>query len=269
MKIAVFTPTRLPGFDVTVSSIERQILRDDMELIVIVADELIEQRDVRDYFTKKFDVTVFRKPMLEGNRRNLAASYNEAIRIARSKEAYCMISLQDYIWIENDGIKRLVESSESLFPAASNHLIAGICDISATPFLTDDFVLTDSKSIFPDANMASDKPREIMWSDSRRIFSENESIRIGIPIEWETNWAMIGNNALYDERLYFDEEFDKSIAHENQDYSYSANRLGYDIYVADNVAVSLPHKVYWPLYEQEEAHLTIENRNRIMEKYGE
>lgn len=269
--IMVFCPTRLKGFDVTYNSIKRQKLNDDVKIIMCVADEYGKERgnDLGDLFNEiGVEYVSFTLAKITGYERNLAACYNKALDFARYMEVDGVVSLQDYIWVPEDGIQKFVDVSDSI---EEKHLLTGICHISADP---DPSIVADLDGNFTIFEEPYDgEPQEIFWEDVRKQNAERripagEHVTETYPVEWEANWAYIPKEALYDPELKYDEAFDKFVAYENQDYSFKAVENGYKIILdTQNEVKSLPHKKYWPEVEKHEAALTDHNREIIRERY--
>lgn len=268
-KCVIFTPTRLPGIDVTLESLKRQKVNNDTEILWIVADELVETRSLPK-LPSRILYHAWREPKREGYERNLAASYNRAILEARDYNADCLITLQDYIWVPEDGVRRFIEVTKYLDDKNIKHILTGICHIADEPKIAPNWDLDNPDSIFPDASYAKDKPQKLWWEDVRKVNNANDETNLVSvsPVEWEANWGLISREALHDERLMYDEDFDKYVAYENQDYSFKANNLGYQTIVdIDNEVISFPHKQYWPEQEAHEAPLTERNRLLLKDKY--
>lgn len=266
--IMVFCPTRSPGFDVTFNSIKRQKLNDDIKLVMCVADEYAPERgnDLAEKFEEiGVDYVSFKMSKQKGYKRNLAASYKQAMEFARTIDADGFVTLQDYIWIPEDGIQRFIDVSDNL--EDPYHLLTGICHISGDP--EPDLVVDHDNmfSIFEEPY--DDKPSTFWWEDVRLVNNGGPGqIKPTFPVEWEANWAYIPRKALYDQRLVYDEDFDKYVAYENQDYAMQATERGYEVIIdTDNIAISLPHKQYWPAEEEHEAPLTQYNKNLLDMKH--
>lgn len=266
--IMVFCPTRYPGFDVTYHSLKRQVVNDDIKLVLCVADEFAPLRgnDLAEKFEDiGIDYVSFKMSKQKGYKRNLAASYKQAMEFARTIDADGFVTLQDYIWIPEDGIQRFIDVSDSL--ENPYHLLTGICHISSDP--EPDLVVNpdDYFSIFEEPY--DGKPEAFWWTDVRLANNGGPGqIKQTFPVEWEANWGYIPRKALYDKRLVYDEDFDKYVAYENQDYAMQATERGYEVIIdTDNVSISLPHKQYWPSDEEEEAPLTLYNQNLLQVKH--
>jgi hypothetical protein len=269
-KVAIFTPTQRPGIDVTAFSIARQ--KTDAEILWIVCDELFAER--AQLFQQVVKPIVgcethhFYLPKEEGNVRNLARAYNEAIEKSRSWGADLFVSLQDYIYVPEDGLDRFVTMArkvdqENQFKA----IYTGICSITGDPL---DSEVHDLGGLFSIFNEPYDKrPEEIEWMDVRFRVDPSADYHYCPEIEYETNWAAIPKTALYDEKLYFDVSYDEGVAYENQDYAYRAKANGYQLLLdMNNQVLSLPHKRYFAEEWANEQPLTDVNRERTESKWN-
>jgi GT2 family glycosyltransferase len=237
-----------------------------------VADELGTERGEKlaDKFQEiGIEYISFKMSKKTGDERNLAASYNQALRFAREMDCDGFVSLQDYIWIPEDGIQRFIDASEKI---DDPHILTGICHITEDP--TPDKVVDVENYFSIFAEPYDEEPTTIKWEDVRKVNNEKftadpEALLSTSPVEWEANWAYIPREALHDTRLRYDEDFDRYVAYENQDYAYRALELGYFTMIdTHNIAKSLPHKAYWPEQEAHEGPLTEFNRQLIEEKYN-
>lgn len=268
MKCAIFTPTQRPGIDVTAFSIARQ--KTDCEIFWIVCDELFAERShvfqqtvkpIVNCETKHFYIT-----KQEGNARNLARAYNVAMDYARDWEADCFISLQDYIWIPDDGVERFANMVRNVEQQGFHGIYTAITSISADPLDEEIHDLNGMFTIFKEPY--NKRPTEIEWMDVRFRIPDSADYHYVPEIEYETNWACIPRKALYDERLYFDEAFDKGEAYENQDYACCAKTHGYELLIdMKNQALSLPHKRYFAEEWQREEPMTGINRQLVEDKW--
>lgn len=260
--IAVFTPTRLfGGLDVAVSSLIRQRRRD---ILWIVADELVEDRKgVWDIIRTSvpFDVELFRLEKQPGFQRNLAASYNKAMEIARARSCAIFVSMQDYFWIPDDGL----DSFEALAMTYPNDLFTGTAHLTARP---SESLVTNPYGLFTvfERPYTLKPPSTDLWREDVR---PQDALHETTAIEWETNWAALGSQVLYSE-LTYDEEFDRGVAYENQDFAMTCiTELGSRvIHDTENVALGLPHKLYFPGIHDPEAAETHVNRERVAQKWG-
>lgn len=272
MKAAIFTPTQRPGIDITFYSLLRQ--KTEAKIHWFVLDELLDTRwnhkecEVALSILSKNDIGVTRFHLVKkkDHVRNLAAGYNQAIEFARMWDADVLISLQDYIWVPEDGVQKWVDMYQAIDHTDKYKAVyTGICSITSDP--------EASKIVNPDGPFTifetpyDDKPNNIEWLDVRY---KSDHRFASIPqIEYETNWSCIPRSSLYNEDLFYDEEFDKAVAYENQDYAYKARDLGIDSLInMKNQVLSLPHKKYFAESWAYEQPLTNTNRELCESKWG-
>jgi glycosyltransferase involved in cell wall biosynthesis len=110
LKLAVVTATcRTGGIDVLEASLLRQTYRNFMLLVV---DEF-EREGWWNLVGEKneIDVINIKPPYInksKGEVRNLARAYNLAIEYALDYKCDLFVSLQDYIWVQKDGLERFI-----------------------------------------------------------------------------------------------------------------------------------------------------------------
>jgi hypothetical protein len=249
-KTALFLPTCRPGgIDVFEASIRRQTVQPD---IIIIADEQNRPNmwSALKLTYKDIDWWFLSPSIDDGNIRHLAKAYNLAAEQALKLDADLFISLQDYIWVPEYGIERFVMIHE----ANPTALITGITHISDDPSADKVVSLTSPYSIFKDPFY--DKPKTIGWHDVRltQIYQleENANLFPCAPEHWESNWSAVPVSA-FEAGCRWDEDFDKGIAYENQDFAKSCQeKTGCEIFIdAANQAISLPHKKYFKGEEEE------------------
>jgi hypothetical protein len=260
-RIAVFTPTiRSGGLDVTIASLKRQSLREGTSLLWIVIDAHKEDRSgVLGEHAMGIDWAYFKQPVPEPGKSNLCAACNQAVAIARNFRADILVTLQDYVWIPADGLRRFTEST------APRSLTAGVCHHALKPGAEAVFDWEGLYSIF--AFPFTGKPEGIAWADCRHV--PGAGVKLCDVTHWEPPFAAIGKECLYDTRLYFDEAFDRAFRYENQDYAYRAKSLGYNIFVDhQNEAIQLPHWNYFPADYAEHNSAEEQNRKLIQERWG-
>jgi hypothetical protein len=270
VKTAVFTPTyRYGGLDVASASILRQSIKPDFW---IVADEIFDQRQdtweiIEQIVFDKGVSILFIEPHqpVEDAYRNLVAAYNAAAEVSSNLNIDLFISMQDYMWVPEQGIERFVE----LHKLAPNDLLTGITHISADPFASTIQNPTDGFSLWEESYL--DKPKRIHWIDSRidlySQYPEDQVIEIDT-VHWEANWAAVPVS-LFNKGLRWDAEYDKGIAYENMDLA-ARSRVEFGSRVLidrQNVAISLPHKEYFE--GEKEAIIEHSNRERFEKKWGQ
>lgn len=247
MRVVIFTPTRLAGgMDIIWGSLQRLVKGYDPKLVTwLCADELLEHRNgVHEFIGRSVGIPAqgFRVQAPIGKKRTLAASYNHAIRIASEMGAEVFISLQDYIAAPTGGLVRFVENVLD-FPDC---LHTGLCHHSNGPVMSDVFSRESTFSIFqePYTSYPEISESSIGWWDVRSKPTEERLLGIP-PMEWELNWAAIPLFRLGS--LRFDEEYDRGYGHENQDFAMRWCQAGGGLIMdQDNVAISLPHRLYFP-----------------------
>jgi glycosyltransferase involved in cell wall biosynthesis len=250
--ICCFVPTNRPGgIDVLEASIMRQTLK---PTDLIIADELAEVREKEwNNFGERLkeeniSVIIFKpQQTIRNAARNLVAAYNEGVDICRGlgyKDDDLFISLQDYIYVPDEGIERFFW----LHTIAPDALLTGVTDISIDPFPNQIKDINGHYTIFKEPY--TDKPSRILWEDPRpRVLyntKENKIISVD-PEHWEANWAAIPFK-LFNMGARWSEIYDTGYAYENMDFALKCSReLGAQVLMdAANCVISLPHKEYWP-----------------------
>jgi hypothetical protein len=252
-RTAIFTPTfRNGGLDVTYKSL-MDLTGHESEVVWIVGDEL--ERSRREVYkdlaipTITFDTSEVRQE--KDVYRTLAHSYEKAMELARRMDADLFVSLQDYIVCPPRGIAMFEEQARQ-FPDC---LLSGLCSFSRTPGPDAVVNPNGSWSVFYrpwEGEWFEPDPAKMSWYDVRDHDDERWQIRP--PVEWESNWAAVPKEILYDPGVRYDVAYDRGVAYENQGFSFAAHQAGYRTCVdIENHAISLPHKDYFP--EQEEADL--------------
>ncbi len=271
MKCAIFTPTARPGIDVTHASIMRQ--ETEAELMWIVSDRLFPERAKvfknfaeQDKQAGKYDYKHFYVEKKKNDARTISKSYNQAMYTARKWGADMFLSLQDYIYIPKDAVQNFIEMDRDITNEGFKGIYTGITSISSDPLNSRIHDLGGMYTIFDEPYF--DRPEEIEWCDVRYVHNHTHPYHYCSPVEFETNWACIPKDALYDNDLFFDEAFDEGVAYENQDYAYRAQQQGYNIFLAyNNQAISLPHKRYFKEEWAREKPLTEVNRQRTEDRW--
>lgn len=249
-KVLLFTPTYRPGFDVSIASVDRQTLEPDIWYIgdsYFLRDENFHMF-LKNLFEPQIEVWISdRQEPIEHNVRELCRAYNFAAELAIEQECDLLISMQDYIWIPEDGIQKFVDLHEK----HPNFLLTGLTDISSDPYPVRIKDQKNSYTIFD--KPYSERPKLIAWEDSRDVDIYVMSDAPVLPIlaqHWEANWAAVPVKALK-EGLRWDEDYDEGIAYENMDFAQRAVERGYGVLMdRTNRSISLPHKRYWPKEEE-------------------
>jgi hypothetical protein len=264
-RILVFTPTYRPGgLDVLEASLARQTRKD---FVWVVCDELyMERYNAWQKVKNKIgpNMLYLHVPTLPGNKRNLCAAYNEAAEYAVVQNFDLFVSLQDYMYIDEDGLERFWE----MYEEKPNDLFTGVTHISLDPFPNKVHDPFGQYTIFEKPYY--DKPKRLSWQDVRatEIYrGYEEGARVGAELgHWETNWAAVPVNLL-EKGARWNEEYDRGIAYENMDFAKTAHeRWGSNVWLdTGNVAISLPHKDYFQ-GEREEIEI-YSNREFFEEKW--
>jgi hypothetical protein len=241
VNICVFTLTRrYGGLDVTASCLEGH------DVTWLVGDALERRELIRERSPVNADS--FDAP-------RASAGYNAALKIVRDAQFDLLLLLCDYTWVPRDGIQRFVAMAER-YPAS---ILTGLCSHSNDPDPSHVVNPEGLCSVFAEP-YDGHRPQQIGWQDVR----DAEAVRRygyrcyyeGVDIEWaELNWAAIPKMLLDDDRLVFNEEYDRAFGHENQDFALHAQALGFDVVLdTSNHAIELPHRAYFP---QEWAELEV------------
>lgn len=257
-KVAVFLPTmRYGGLDVFEASIKRQTIKPDL---IYVADELERVKVWQDIAEElQIKIKMLYPQANLGDYRHLAAAYNEAAFNSQRDNVDLFISLQDYIYAPPNGIERFLH----VFEKDPNALVTGLTHISKDPYPSSIVDKYGDYTIFDEPFYG--KPLKIDWVDVRStdIYKfEDGDIFTVYPEHWEANWSAVPVSMF--EHAKWNTAYDKGIAYENQDFAKKCNLETGCITLLDlkNVAISLPHKKYWP---QEEAEIVKFNNRWLFE----
>lgn len=261
VKVVVAVPTnRYGGLDILFSSINRQTY----PVIVAMADDLREKRlhiyEEHDFLDK---IVFVENEVIKGNKRALAQAYNNMADFAVGFEFDLMISLQDYIWIPDNGVEMFVED----YLEYPDCLITGLVSLSEAP---GDDAIADPYgyySIFK--TPLTDKPKGISWSDVRHtdLYPSEDDIVACAADHWEANWAAIPVSLL-EKGIRWDLTYDEGIAYENIDFARRCEQEFGTACILDkrNHAYGIPHRQIWP---QEEIELErYNNRWKHENKWG-
>ena len=243
MTVVLFTCTVRPGLDVSIESVRRQTRKPDIWLI---SDHLkTERRRVyEDYLPDSLpdvETVVFNARELTDRPYTIQAAYNHALRFCRDLGGVnLLISMEDYIWIPPTGIERFVRMALGFPRCLLSGIVSGSADPDASLVVDRDGMLT----IF--AEPYTGEPQRLLWEDcrldrGRTGFQYPESQR------WEPPFAAVPKALLDDDRLWFNEEYDRGMTHGNQWFSAKAQSLGYPTVLdLENRGWALPHKAYFP-----------------------
>lgn len=244
----MLTATKRPGgLDVTYAALRGQTYKD---FYWIIMDELADERfDIFMDNTGDLEFSYGKpRPKPEGYYSDLPAIYNSMIEEAILNECELAVSLQDYIWIEPNGIELFVQAAE----AKPGAIVAGLCSMAANP---QDTWVKYQEGLWTIFQEPYEGPQfypggyEIEWQDVRGAKFEGRGLQRATPVDWEMNWAMFP----LDIEARFDETYGEHIGHENQQF---ARDCGREVYVQmSNHALSLPHRHYFPEeWEEQQPH---------------
>jgi hypothetical protein len=118
----------------------------------------------------------------------------------------------------------------------------------------------------------TDKPRETWWWSDYDVRGAGRSLGIHVDVDvqqWEANWSAIPK-AILNSKVGYDEELDRGIGYENQDYAFACKHdLGARIILdTTNHAFGLPHKLYFPKMTQENGDMVPGNRAYVESKWA-
>lgn len=241
-KVLVFCPTiHFGGLDMLFSSLKRQTY----DYTLCMADHLADERMSVYYEEEMIDKTIFVDCEIQpGNQRALAQAYNNAADLSVDLNFDLMISLQDYIWIPNNGIEMFVEDHQK-YP---NCLITGLVSLSDAPSDQDIANPYGLYSIFNEPLI--ERPKGISWQDARlSMYTTDENVVACAPEHWEANWAAIPVNIFKQEQnVRWDLKYDEGVAYENMDFAKRCEYLLKTPCILDkrNHALGIPHREIWP-----------------------
>ena len=211
--VAVFTPTNRFGIDLSIFSLKRQTY----PYLWILADELMQERIPIYEEQGMIDNIVFVEcNVIPGNKRALAQAYNNAADLAIDMNFDLLISMQDYLWIPDNGIEMFAQVHQT-FPSS---LITGLVSLSEAPR---DDEIEDTSGLFSIFKKPlTGRPIGISWHDVRdtHIYTTEDSNAITscTAEHWEANWAAIPVE-LFRKGARWDLEYDKGMAYENIDFA--------------------------------------------------
>lgn len=266
--ILIFTPTRLPGIDVTVQSILRQKMSKHKlsDIVWLVADELYSSREkYMEYLKDSAEFHVMHCKLPKIYMTNLAHCYNYALQWAQNIDAELFISLQDYVYIPSDGVQKFLDAMDE-FPDC---LYTGPTHLMTEP--TPDAVANKDNplSVWKDGLTARTQPSGAYFYKDARLANGNPDRHKVHPRGWETNWSAASRAAIR-AGIRMDETYDAGRAFENQDYAYQAHKAGMPtVFDPDNVAWGVHHKAIWPEIEAREIDLSRKNMEMHLRKWGE
>lgn len=235
-KISVLTLTnRWGGIDVTWGALKRQTFG-DFEWVLI--DAVDREQEVLEYTGDVRVRWIDQKKKPKKALTNLAHADNQGFRACRGE---LIVLLQDYIWIDPDGLEKYWEA---YLAYEKNILITGVGDQYAIPS-AEDIVNPEGKvTVFKEPY--SQKPEVVAWKDPRRRLDQGTFYMCNPP-DWEANWGCIPRKIIY-ELGGMDEQYDyEGFAWDNVNIAQRADMLGYRQYIDQtNECYGFQHDDWWP-----------------------
>lgn len=221
------------------SSLERQTY----PYTLCMADELLPERgfvyDEHGFSDNSIFVECEKQP---GNQRALAQAYNNAADLSVDLGYDLLVSLQDYIWVPDNGIEMFVEVHEK-YPEA---LLTGLVSLSDAP---SDHEIADTSGLFSIfTEPLTGRPSGLSWQDSRiQLYPGEEEIVACTAEHWEANWAAVPVSLL-EKGVRWDLRYDQGVAYENMDFAKRCEYLHQTPCILDkrNHALGIPHREIWP-----------------------
>ena len=233
--VSVLTVTSRPGsIDVTWGALRGQTMQD---FEWVLCDELFESRHEEvAAFVDDDRLRHIAAPAPDGALWSLNRSHNEALRHCRGD---LVVSLQDYIWVEPDGLER--------FWSAHRHSGGRgfVCGVTATYALPAPVERRDGKvTIF--AEPWTEAPTELLRVDESRCRFPS-GLSPTTPFGWELNWAGAPLDGLYDVGGFAEDHDRLFYSYDQVTVAMVADRLGYPFLVdRDNVCRALDHGGIFP-----------------------
>lgn len=208
-KVTIIVPTaRFGGLDIIHDNVMRQTYR-DFECIVV--DEL-----KRSHLPQDKCFTIIDAPEKDPKMYwNLDKSLNHAIRLAKGE---VIVLLNDYIWIPDDALERLIKLHEDDRPC----LVTGVGHQYVAPPADDPKGLYSVWNPFP-GRPSGDK----IFTDPR---VKGKGVYICTPVEWEGNWACFAKE-IWEKIGGFDEEFDAGWGYDNVNFAERAQLAGFNTFL--------------------------------------
>lgn len=233
--VSVLTVTSRPGsIDVTWAALRRQSVQD---FEWVLCDERYHWR--REEVAAYVDDPRLRHipaPRSDGALWSLNRSHNEGLRHCRGE---LVVSLQDYIWVEEDGLRRFWDAHRE---HGGRAFVTGV---TATHRLPAPVHRLDGKvTIF--AEPSTEAPDGLLRVDESRFrFPPGRSPTTSFG--WELNWAAAPLRALYDVGGFAEDHDRLFYSYDNVTVAVVADRLGYRFLAdRDNVCRALDHGGIFP-----------------------
>lgn len=261
--IVVYYPTkRYGGIDMLWASIFNQTALEDERIVLLVQDELREERAFLWSWLERgaaagIEIHHLDVPKAEGDFTNLTAGYNAAMDFAVDHGAEYLVSLQDFILLAPQALERALYVCRA--NASHRPLYTALLSLWTPPPLKDD--LRADASIFQDT-IVTDWVGERTWQDVRQSQREEVGVEPGVYgtswIEWEINFALIPRELLLT-GVRFDPAFGKGLAFDHQVYAWQlAQRHGATVVIDTTLEnKGVDHRSIWPeTAEEQEARDT-------------
>lgn len=222
-KVSVLYCTARPGgLDILRESMAVQTFQD---FEVVIVDELRRWKLQQMFSDKRFSF-VEPPPKKEGMFWNLSASLNKGVAACRGE---IIVLLQDYIFIPEDGIKKLVEVYEKDKPC----LVCGVGNQYLAPPATDPAGLWSVWDSWPGRPSG-----QVTFVDPRM---KGSGLYVCTPVEWEANYACFGKE-IWKKIGGFDEDFDAGWGYDNVNFAERAQLAGFNTFLdMDNPCLCYSH----------------------------
>ena len=233
--VSVITVTSRPGsIDVTWDALRGQTWQD---FEWVLCDELHDRRHEEvAAFVDDGRLRHVPAPRRDDGLWTLNRSHNEALRHCRGE---LVVSLQDYIWVEPDGLERFWAAHRD---AAGRAFVCGVTATYALPAPVDR--LDGEVTIF--AEPCTGAPTELLRVDESR-YRFPPGLSAVTPFGWELNWAAAPLDALLDVGGFAEDHDRDFYSYDNVTVAVIADRLGYRFLVdRDAVCRALDHGGIFP-----------------------
>lgn len=231
-KISVMNLTNRPGgIDILWANMKRQTFT-DWELVLV--DGIDREKEVKEYINDPRLKYIKQSEKREGAHTNLAHADNEGFRACEGELIVC---LQDYQWVNPDGLQKYWDIYEK-YPKA---LVTGVGHHYANPR-----PINNNGKITVFSEPYKGRPEVLDWEDPRINFNR-PSFSLAEPVEWELSYASIPSKVIYNIGG-MDEQFDfEGFAYDNTYIAYKAKLNGSEIFLDQtNEVMGFDHDLWWP-----------------------
>jgi len=240
--VSVVTVTSRPGsIDVTWGALRNQTWHD---FEWVLCDEMFDQRhDEVAAFVDDPRLRHVRAPV-DGGLWSLNRSHNEALRHCRGE---LVVSLQDYIWVEVDGLERFWSVHRG---SGGRAFVTSVTATYGLPAPVAD--LNGLITVFPEP--CTQAPTALQRVDESRCRFP-PGISPTTSFGWELNWAAAPLAGLLDTGGFAEEHDRLFYSYDNVTVAVVADRLGYRFLLdRDNVCRALDHAGIFPKPDDWEQH---------------